>query len=1447
MAAPPTVQVRSQTPHAASGSGSGRPQNIAETIMGLEDIKPNRSSRILARPGDVVRSLRMVVNCERWVSAKKKDKPDLCCCGRMKVGHSTVAVEADAVWSMMTSCKFLPTNTYGRIEFLSSARKNSAVFVRTTPGYPSLNDAPEVSLNDVASSTATLIEALMRSVNPRYKSPNLLLSVTGAAQNFSLPARLTRMISAGLQRATSSTDAWVITGGTHAGVMKLTGEIMNDMPADSRPPLIGIATWGILENRDTLCGRRDVTYSSNKSTSLDHNHQAFVLVDDGRENEFGGEIPFRAMFEASIADRHGIPAVTLVIQGGPGTVNTCYNSVMSKTPLVVIEGTGQAADCIAYAWMMLHSEESRARAYNHAGLLNKVREVHKTQYQELTRKILETVSQRDMVVVFSLEDHGKRELDHAILTASLTANKQVEGLSQRLLQAMTWDRLEIARKVLAARAEDRRAEEDDAFSKDINKSLMHALKHNNPDFVELYIEYGAKPHFLKPTRSTYENSFFGAMQELYENAVSKPGHVPILFDMTEIGERDTLDVVKAEKKLSDLMGSGFKFRRTENAFPINATEDEKRILACNILLIWAVTLDKFRLAQQFWRMGDQCIPNALIASALLDQMADRLSSFYHLADEREKMMHNARKFEELAVGVLQMGFHANPDKVAEMLEAPIVQFNNQTALEVAAATKNLMFISNQAAQSVINSHWYGKISPTTTFPMIIATILMPFNVWWIKLAPRHKAKQNKAVVASGSMLFDDGFRQNHNIAKHKHTYRKKLTGFFNAPFVRFWIDMLAFLGLLCLHSYVTLTQFDNTLSAAEYVLLIWFISLTVEEGRQLLHNGFFEYLGDSWNRLDATIISLYTAGFLYRISNLKATNVQVQSKAIFAINSILLFWRLARYYAVSSVLGPKLIMMKRMAWDVLTFSCLILIFLFGYGIAAQSILFPTVPFDKQTILGSLYRPYFQIYGELFLDEMNDESSCIGQWPFSSCDAKVSWLIPILVGLYLLITNILLINLLIAFMNQTYVEVQEQSRNLWNRQNLELYFEYKHRPLLPAPFILLSHLYKVLHFIWHKGKAIVTRQKEQLTEEELEQIRDAKIFQAQQTERYLKYAADKALKSNNYIIVETNERVNEVLSEVSSMSSQQSALRQTLERRQNYNTSLLKEALKTSKGDVKRLPQIPGPQLFDRSSLVYPFSSPSAYRIMLTDKTALWNTELRYNPTDYTCPAVLDAAAADPANPSGIAFNTKGSYDRTSCEGAIKIGRDGRPLNPRGRTGICGRGELYRWGPNHAVDVIVTRWKTMQNGSIMEREGHRVMEYVCMVRRGENMRAIPGGFLLENEEPKDAAKRIFLNKVLLRSTEDASEDNLRRLQEQAELIDKADNLGAIYMHDWRNTDNAWVESTVFHIHDEDGMSSDRIVLNADEGVMWMVVHTNLPLFANHQVVLDAVCAEKQASW
>jgi len=131
------------------------------------------------------------------------------------------------------------------------------------------------------------------------------------------------------------------------------------------------------------------------------------------------------------------------------------------------------------------------------------------------------------------------------------------------------------------------------------------------------------------------------------------------------------------------------------------------------------------------------------------------------------------------------------------------------------------------------------------------------------------------------------------------------------------------------------------------------------------------------------------------------------------------------------------IMIGRMMKDLMGFCLFVLLMIMGFGVAIQAIQFPVEPFDFRTLIQVIYRfggashiflyilielihkrPYFQIFGNLYLDVMQAESGCVGPWDFSSCGTSRSWLVPVLVGIYLMITNILLVNLLIAIFNAT---------------------------------------------------------------------------------------------------------------------------------------------------------------------------------------------------------------------------------------------------------------------------------------------------------------------------------------------------------------------------------------------------------------------------------------------
>ena len=61
----------------------------------------------------------------------------------------------------------------------------------------------------------------------------------------------------------------------------------------------------------------------------------------------------------------------------------------------------------------------------------------------------------------------------------------------------------------------------------------------------------------------------------------------------------------------------------------------------------------------------------------------------------------------------------------------------------------------------------------------------------------------------------------------------------------------------------------------------------------------------------------------------------------------------------------------------------------------------------------------------------------------------------------------------------------------------------------------------------------------------------------------------------------------------------------------------------------------------------------------------------------------------------------------------------------GRTGMVGRGLLGRWGPNHAADPIVTRWKRDNDGQVVMVNEKPKLEFVAVKRKDTGDWALPG--------------------------------------------------------------------------------------------------------------------------
>ncbi|KAL1465043.1 hypothetical protein WDU94_004638, partial [Cyamophila willieti] len=245
----------------------------------------------------------------------------------------------------------------------------------------------------------------------------------------------------------------------------------------------------------------------------------------------------------------------------------------------------------------------------------------------------------------------------------------------------------------------------------------------------------------------------------------------------------------------------------------------------------------------------------------------------------------------------------------------------------------------------------------------------------------------------------------------------------------------------------------------------------------------------------------------------------------------------------------------------------------------------------------------------------------------------------------------------------------------------------------------------------------------------------------------------------------------------------------------------------------------------------------------------------YTPQYFVHPSVIGAPWADTENVKEYKdkFNKlDGDLDRRRARNEkyeIDI-KTGRPLNPRGRTGVCGRGLLGRWGPNHVSLLIVSRWFRDQNGEkvIMPSTGKPLMEFVAVKMHGKW--GIPGGFVQENESYMQRAQLEFMDEAL--NASNMTEQDRKLLAKH--MDDGYDELAHFifrgYIDDCRNTDNAWVEGACSGIHDKNGHFSILFDLKPGDGaqdVKWLIAHRDMIFNPTHKKFMKYMTDQELAHW
>ncbi|XP_024108070.3 transient receptor potential cation channel subfamily M member 6 [Pongo abelii] len=1150
-----------------------------------------------------------------------------CYCGRLIGDHagidyswtiSAAKGKESEQWSVEKHTTKSPTDTFGTINFQDGEHTHHAKYIRT--------------------SYDTKLDHLLHLMLKEWKMelPKLVISVHGGIQNFTMPSKFKEIFSQGLVKAAETTGAWIITEGINTGVSKHVGDALKSHSSHSLRKIwtVGIPPWGVIENqrdligKDVVCLYQTLDNPLSKLTTLNSMHSHFILSDDGTVGKYGNEMKLRRNLEKYLSlqkihcrSRQGVPVVGLVVEGGPNVILSVWETVKDKDPVVVCEGTGRAADLLAFTHKHL-ADEGMLRPQVKEEIICMIQNTFNfslKQSKHLFQILMECMVHRDCITIFDADSEEQQDLDLAILTALLKGTNL--SASEQLNLAMAWDRVDIAKKHILTYEQHWKPDA-------LEQAMSDALVMDRVDFVKLLIEYGVNLHrFLTiprleelyntkqgPTntllhhlvqdvkqhtllssyritlidiglvveyligrayRSNYTRKHFRA---LYNNLYRKYKHQRHSSGNRNESAESTLhsQFIRTAQPYKFKEKSIVLHKSRKKSKEQNVSDDPEStgfLYPYNDLLVWAVLMKRQKMAMFFWQHGEEATVKAVIACILYRAMAHEAKESHMVDDASEELKNYSKQFGQLALDLLEKAFKQNERMAMTLLTYELRNWSNSTCLKLAVSGGLRPFVSHTCTQMLLTDMWMGrlKMRKNSWLKIIISIILPPtiltlefkskaemshvpqsqdFQFMWYYSDQNASSSKESASVKEYDLErgHDEKLDENQHFgleSGHQHLpWTRKVYEFYGAPIVKFWFYTMAYLAFLMLFTYTVLVEMQPQPSVQEWLVSIYIFTNAIEAVREICISepGKFTqkvkvWISEYWNLTETVAIGLFSVGFVLRWGD---PPFHTAGRLIYCIDIIFWFSRLLDFFAVNQHAGPYVTMIAKMTANMFYIVIIMAIVLLSFGVARKAILSPKEPPSWSLARDIVFEPYWMIYGEVYAGDID---VCSSQ---PSCPPG-SFLTPFLQAVYLFVQYIIMVNLLIAFFNNVYLDMESISNNLWKYNRYRYIMTYHEKPWLPPPLILLSHVGLLLrrlccHRAPHDQEEGDVGLKLYLSKEDLKKLHD---FEEQCVEKYFHEKMEDVNCSCEERIRVTSERVTEMYFQLKEMNEKVSFINDSL--------------------------------------------------------------------------------------------------------------------------------------------------------------------------------------------------------------------------------------------------------------------------------------------------------------
>ncbi|NWS67825.1 TRPM7 protein, partial [Crotophaga sulcirostris] len=1198
-----------------------------------------------------------------------------CCCGRLVRQHAcftaSLAMKYSDVklgenynqeieeWSVEKHTEQTSTDAYGVINFQGGSHSYRAKACMTFSFF-----LPYVRL-----SYDTKPEAILQLMLKEWQMelPKLVISVHGGMQKFELHPRIKQLLGKGLIKAAVTTGAWIITGGVNTGVAKHVGDALREHASRSSRKIctIGIAPWGVIENRNDLVGRDVVApYQTllnplSKLNVLNNLHSHFILVDDGTVGKYGAEVKLRRELEKTINLQRiharigqGVPVVALVFEGGPNVILTVLDFLQESppVPVVVCEGTGRAADILAY----VHKQTEEGGNVPEGAEPEIISTIKKTfnfgqsEAVHLFQTLLECMKKKELITVFHIGSDEHQDIDVAILTALLKGTN-ASALDQLVL-TLAWDRVDIAKNHVFVYGQQ-------WLVGSLEQAMLDALVMDRVAFVKLLIENGVSMHkFLtiprleelyntkqgptNPTlfhlvrdvkqgnlppgykinlidvglvieylmggtyRCTYTRKRFRAIYNSLSGNNRRSGRNPSNTpQMCKSHESFGNRADKKEKmrhnhfiktaqpykpKIDTGAEEGKKKRTKDEIVDIDDPETRRFAYPLNELLLWAVLMKRQKMALFFWQHGEESMAKALVACKVYRSMAYEAKQSDLVDDTSEELKQYSNEFGQLAVELLEQSFRQDETMAMKLLTYELKNWSNSTCLKLAVSSRLRPFVAHTCTQMLLSDMWMGRLNMRkNSWYKVILSILLPPAILLLEYKTKAEMSHIPQSQDAHQMAMDDSENNFQTAAdeipmevfkevrildstSEKHDMEtpakpkrlpitQKFYAFYHAPIVKFWFNTLAYLGFLMLYTFVVLVKMEELPSVQEWIVIAYIFTSAIEKIREIfmseagkINQKIKVWFSDYFNISDTVAIVTFFIGFALRFgakgsfgdNTYRENYVFVAGRITYCLNIIFWYVRLLDFLAVNQQAGPYVMMIGKMVANMFYIVVIMALVLLSFGVPRKAILYPNEAPSWTLARDIVFHPYWMIFGEVYAYEIDVCANNSDEKVAHLCGPG-TWLTPFLQAVYLFVQYIIMVNLLIAFFNNVYLQVKAISNIVWKYQRYHFIMAYHEKPVLPPPLIILSHMASLFCCICKRRKTDKTSDgpKLFLTEEDQKKLHD---FEELCVEMYFNEKDDKFHSGSEERIRVTFERVEQMCIQIKEVGDRVNYIKRSLQ-------------------------------------------------------------------------------------------------------------------------------------------------------------------------------------------------------------------------------------------------------------------------------------------------------------